>query len=118
MRFPALLPLLLALSLALGACASSAGGPAVYREPTFLRVQNQSSSQMNIYVVAGGQRVRLGSVPGNNTAVLRIPDGVVGIGRELSFLADPIGSSNVASSFSIYVQPGEEVSIAIPPSVR
>lgn len=118
MRLLAWLPLLLVFSLAIGACGAARSGPVVARESTSLRVQNQSSSQMNIYVVASGQRIRLGSVAGNATAVLRIPHSVVGLGRELSFLADPLGSSNVASSFSIYVQPGEEVTITVPPTVR
>ena len=111
--------LLLLLALAVGACGQAArSGPVVGSEPTRVRVENQSSSQVNIYVVAGAQRIRLGSVVGSATAVLRIPDSVVGFGRDLSFLADPIGSSNVASSFSIYVQPGEEVTITIPSRVR
>lgn len=104
----------------LGACGSGRGrsGPAPPSETTTLRLENQSWSQMTIYVVAGGQRIRLGSVEGNSTGRLRIPGSVVGMGRELSFMADPLGSSNVARSFSIYVRPGEEVSLTIPPSAR
>jgi CheY-like chemotaxis protein len=85
---------------------------------TPLRVNNQSWLDMRIYVVASGQRVRLGMVNANNTAVLRIPAYVVGLGREVSFLADPQASGSVARSFSMYIQPGEEVSITIPPTVR
>lgn len=73
---------------------------------------------MRIYVLASGQRVRLGMVNASSTSTLRIPAHVVGLGREVSFLADPLASDAIAQSFSLYVDPGDEVTITIPPSVR
>lgn len=103
----------LLLLLVLAACA---GNPRDQdAEGATARVENQSWSEMTIYAVAGGQRVRLGSVNANSTAVLRIPAGVVGLGRTLTFIADPLGSSRTSRSFEIYVAPGEEITLTIPP---
>ncbi len=111
--------MLLALALA-AACAGGRGAPAddPGAEPTLVRVENQSWLDMNIFVVEGGQRIRLGSVTGNSSGTLRIPRSVIGLGRNLSFIADPVGSRSQASSFEIYVRPGETVSLTIPPQVR
>lgn len=107
------------LLLAAAACASANPGLRVGDEPhTTVRVANQSWLDVNMYVTTGSQRVRIGSVRGNNTQTLRIPASVVGFGREVGFVADPIGSGSVASSFQIFVRPGEEVSITIPARVR
>lgn len=104
----------LLLLLVLAACA---GNPRDQEagEGATARVENQSWSEMTIYAVAGGHRVRLGSVNANSTAVLRIPAGVVGLGRTLTFVADPLGSSRTSRSFEIYVAPGEEITLTIPP---
>lgn len=106
--------LLLLAPLLLGACGAvrSMRGDS---EDASVRVQNQAFNDMTIYVVAGSQEIRLGTATGNSTTTLRIPSTVVGIGRELSFRADPIGSSAVASSYSIFVDPGDEVTLTIPP---
>lgn len=85
------------------------------REAATVRVDNQAWSQMILYVDAGGQRVRLGSVSASSTASLRIPASVVGLGRSLTFVADPVGSDRRASSFEIYVRPGEVINLTIPP---
>ncbi|MBW3655208.1 MAG: hypothetical protein KY444_03825 [Gemmatimonadetes bacterium] len=84
-------------------------------EPATVRVQNHAWTEMTVYVVASGQRVRLGNVSGNSNAVLRLPDSVVGLGRSVTFMVDPLGSSRTSSSFEIHVRPGEQVTITIPP---
>jgi hypothetical protein len=109
---------LVLLPVLLVACGTR--GPAGPPPPqgATLRVTNQSTSQMTIYVVASTQQIRLGSVPGVGTTTLRIPPSVVGLGREVSFRADPLGSRAVANSFRMYVRPGEQVTITIPSTVR
>ena len=84
-------------------------------EDATARVENRAWTDMTIYAVAGGQRVRLGSVSGNSTRVLRIPSQVVGFGRSLTFVADPLGSDRTSTSFEIYVRPGDEITLTIPP---
>jgi hypothetical protein len=84
-------------------------------EPATVRVQNQAWTEMTVYVVASGQRVRLGNVNGNSNTVLRLPESVVGMGRSVTFMVDPLGSSRTSNSFEIHVQPGQQVTITIPP---
>lgn len=83
-----------------------------------LVVENQSTSDMRIYARFAGQEVRLGSVTGLRTERLEIPSSIVGGGRELAFVADPLAGRSTATSFSIFVAPGEEVTMVIPPTVR
>lgn len=111
-----LLPLLLLVLLVAGCGARQRGGADL--ESATVVVENQSWNQMRIYAVAGsGQRVRLGNVSGNRTERLRIPGHLIGIGRDVAFLADALAGGE-ARSFSIYVRPGDEVTITIPSSVR
>lgn len=83
-------------------------------EETTVRVENRAWTDMTVYAIADGQRVRLGSVTGTTTTVLRIPQRVVGFGRSLTFVVDPLGSARTSSSFEIYVRPGEQITLTIP----
>jgi hypothetical protein len=109
------LPLMLAASVA--ACSRSrAAVDEEARPATYVRVTNQAFLDMNVYVLRGGQRLRLGTVGANQTMRLRIPDNVVFGSTSLRFLADPIGSQRVSQSFDILVSPGDEVVMTIPPT--
>ncbi|HYJ78005.1 MAG TPA: hypothetical protein VEW03_00185 [Longimicrobiaceae bacterium] len=112
-------PLLLLLVLAGGACTGRGRSAAQPAETTTLLIRNNSWSDMTIFVLySGGTRQRLGLVNGNSSGTFRIPSSVVGMGRDLRFMADPVGSSNTAQSFNMFVRPGEEVRLTIPPTVR
>ena len=114
------------LSLALALCALGAAAcvgtgkntPAP-QAATYVRVENQSWLDVDIYAVFGGSRRRLGLVNGNSAQTLRIPRDVIGIGRSLAFMADPVGSSQVGTTISeIYVTPGQEgLTLTIPPGL-
>ena len=102
-----------------GALAAACGPTRRYRtepEKTTIQVDNRAFSDMTIYVVEGGSRRRLGLAVGASTTTFTIPPTVVGVGRELQFLADPIGSIRTALTNRIYVTPGQEVTMVIPPS--
>ena len=80
-----------------------------------LQVENQGFSDMVIYAVSGGQRVRLGLATGHSTRLFTIPRYLVrGAGR-LQFLADPVGGTRTPVSEEMTVQPGDLVTITIPP---
>jgi hypothetical protein len=83
--------------------------------PTTLRVRNQGFLDVNVYAVRGGQRVRLGTVTGNSTQVLRIPGFLMNGITPLRFVADPIGNQRAPTSDEIVVSPGDEVQLFIPP---
>ncbi len=124
MRFK---PVTLALAITcLGgaaACSQStsagAGGVATPQVATTLSVQNQASLDMNVYVIRSpvGQRIRLGTATANATTNLVIPsDVMLGAVTQLRFIADPIGGTRRSVSSDILVNPGDNVTLQIPPS--
>ncbi len=78
-----------------------------------MQIQNRGTSDMTIYILEGSARIRLGTANGNSTAKLAIPHSIVGGGRELQFLADPIGSRRTTVSERIFVRPGDTVVLTI-----
>lgn len=99
----------------LTACASSRR-PAKQQEETSVEVDNQSVLDMNIYVLRGGERIRLGTAGGLRTTILRIPPQLIFGATALRFLADPIGSNRTPVSDEIIVSAGDQVTLRIPPS--
>lgn len=91
------------------------GGAPEAQQPTTLRVRNQNFLDMNIYVVRGGVRSRLGTATGNSTATFRIPTAFVQVLTVLRFQADPIGGRGAPVSEEVTVSPGDEVTLLIPP---
>jgi hypothetical protein len=120
-RRTAVLALSLAAALALPACASrqaeGAGEPTERRdpEPTTLVVQNRNFSDMTIYVLRGGQRIRLGLANGNRSTRFTIPSNLIFGIATLQFLADPVGSSRTPVSQEIRVTEGDVITLTIPP---
>jgi hypothetical protein len=115
MRVRAMSGALLALALLSTGCGHAfRSGP---REPdprTTLRVENQNFLDMNVYVLSGGQRIRLGTVPGLSTQVFTIPAYIVR-GAALQFAVHPIGGLANPRTETISAQPGEEIRLTIPP---
>lgn len=81
---------------------------------TTVTVDNQSFSDMTIYVLRG-QRVRLGTARGHSKTTLTIPASIVRSASMLRFIADPIGSTRSSVSEEISVNPGDSVGLTIPP---
>ena len=107
--------LVLAAAGFLAACGYSRA-PANPQEETTVRVDNQATLDMNIYVLRGAERIRLGTVTGLSTQILRIPKNIIFGATPLRFLVDPIGSNRTPVSEEIVVAPGDEVTLRIPPS--
>lgn len=106
------------LSVALFATAGCTGhGKDAPRphELTSVFIENQAWLDVNVYALTGTQRTRLGTVTAHASSTFRLPDVVVGTGRELQFLVDPVGSNAQGTSFSIYVTPGTTVRLSVPP---
>jgi hypothetical protein len=110
--------LLLAAICLTTACARGTGGPETDPRTavTTVRVENQSYLDMNIYVLRGLERIRLGTVTGSSTQVLTIPKYVATSPMGMRFLADPIGGRRTPVSEEITVVPGDQVTLTIPPS--
>lgn len=112
MRSLRVVPVLLLLLAGCGALRQSQPVDPLLR--TYVDVDNRGFADMAIYVIDGGQRIRLGIAPGNARTQLVIPAHLVSASRQLQFLADPIGSSRQAFSDQIYVEPGDHVVLLIP----
>ncbi len=80
-----------------------------------VQVQNQGFSDMVVYAVNGAQRIRLGLVNGNSTQTFTIPRHLVRGAGPIRFLADPIGGNRTPVSEELTVQPGDTVTLTIPP---
>jgi len=105
------------LALAVAACGGKKSRSAAVPQPrTTVRVENQGFSDMTVYAIRSGQRVRLGIATGNTTTTFTIPSNLIFGATPLRFLADPIGSSRTPVSDEITVQPGDQVRLVLPPS--
>jgi hypothetical protein len=80
-----------------------------------LQVENRGFADMVIYAISGAQRFRLGLANGNSTRAFTIPTALLRGAGPLRFVADPIGGSRSPISEEIVVQPGDVVSLTIPP---
>lgn len=107
------LMLLLALVLAT-ACVRNPRSR-IQQPETILRVDNRAFLDMTIYVVRGGETVRLGIATGTSTTLLPIPARLIFGPTPLRFQADPIGAPRQPISEEINVTAGDEVTIIIPP---
>jgi hypothetical protein len=107
----------LALSLALLAACAGRSRPADpgSESTAMLEVENRGFADMVIYVVSGSQRLRLGLATGNSTKSFTLPSSLVRGAGPLRFLADPIGGSRTPVSEDMVVQPGDIVTLTIPP---
>ena len=87
-----------AASLLMAACArrghnTEAARPYVPPKVT-VTVQNDNWLDIDVFVLAGGNKVRLGHVSSNSQGEWEVPRAALGPGN-ISILADPIGSNRV-----------------------
>ena len=103
--------MLSALAVLAGGCAhgKAASGDDESIEPASVRVTNNNWSDMNIYVLRGSDRRRLGTVSSNSSTVFRLPNSVLIGGSDIRLLADPIGSSRTYVSPTLLIGPGHVV---------
>lgn len=96
--------------------AETADGQVALDGSASVVVDNQGLYDMTIYVLEGGSvRRRLGIAGAARRTQLSIPRALVGNGRELQFLADPIAGRGNSISRRIFVDPGDQVGLTILP---
>ena len=108
-------PLLL-FTLAAAACHRGAVAPINPQAEVAVSVDNQNFLDMNVFLIRGGQRIRLGTVPGLYSHILMVRPELVGYGTELRFELHPIGGRSNPISETITVRPGDVVQLTIPPN--
>src|SRR5437016_12368067 len=98
------------------ACHRAAVEPINPQAEVAVNVDNQNFLDMNVFLVRGGQRIRLGTVPGLTSRILMVRPDLVGYGTELRFELHPIGGRSNPVSETISVRPGDVIQLTIPPN--
>ena len=80
-----------------------------------VQVENLGFTDMVIYAISGGQRVRLGLATGNSTKTFTVPAYLTAGAGPIRFLADPIGGNRTPISEEMNVRSGDLVTLTIPP---
>src|SRR6266511_331181 len=95
-----------------------AGDTQVSQGEIALRVSNHNFLDVTIYVVHDGQRTRVGTVTGSSSQVFFLPFRLLGQGREIQLLGDPIGSTQLARTERLVVQPGQYIDWTLETELR
>jgi len=74
-----------------------------------LRVENNSRSDVVVYVVRGSVRTRLGTVTPSATQTFAISGAIIGDQGGISLLADPVAGGRSLLSQNVYVRPGQRL---------
>lgn len=104
------------MALALAACSHNQAETGIIpNERTVLKIDNQSFNDMKIYVIQGGQRIRVGTANGKNTAAFKLPKSVISGFTTIRIEAVPIGANGHSISEEITITPGDELELRITP---
>lgn len=109
---------LLLIASACGRHRQPAGDIDVPTSEIGLRIANHNYLDITIYVLHGGQRTRVGTVTGSSTQVFILPSHLLGQGREIELLGDPVGSSDVVRTERLVVQPGQYIDWTLETDLR
>lgn len=107
---------LLALATLAVACHRRAAAPINPQAEVAVTVDNQNFLDMTVYLIRGGQRIRLGMVPGLSKQILMVRPDLIGYGTDLQFEVHPIGGRGNPISETVSVKPGDVINLTIPPS--
>jgi hypothetical protein len=101
------------------ACASGASRVSSNPEqrPISLTVTNQNWLDVDVFVVNGTSRYRIGEVGGNGSATLSIPVSLL-VNGQVQLLADPVGSNDIFVTDLFTVAPDEQVQLTVAPRMR
>ena len=107
--------LLVGVAVLAGCAGRSRSAEPQTQSEAVLEVENRGFADMVIYAVSGSQRIRLGLATGNSTKSFTLPGTLIRSAGPLRFLADPIGGTRTPISEEMVVQPGDVVTLTIPP---
>lgn len=114
LRAPALLLAFLIISCSSGGSPDTAPAPES-GDQARVRIENRASLDMDIYVLRHDQRIRLGFVPGGETARFALP-ATLTAGSTVQFEARPVRSSGeTIVSEPFRVVRGEEIAWSVSP---
>jgi hypothetical protein len=116
--------LLAALLLVASGCVFNRRGPS--RATTFdvpageiaLSVTNHNYLDVVIYILRGGQSMRVGTVTGSSSYTFYVPFRLLGLGRDIQLVGDAIGSGDVARTEILIIQPGQYIEWTLETDLR
>jgi hypothetical protein len=115
LRTPALLLVLLTISCGGGSSPETTPNPDTGDQPR-ARIENRASIDMDIYAVRNErERIRLGFVPGDETAVFALPARVTAGATSIRFEARPVRRSGEPVVSELFGLTGDEIVWSIPP---
>jgi hypothetical protein len=106
---------LVALSLLAAACASNPAPSAAPSRGAAVRVENQGSLDMDVYVHEHESVARLGFAPSNQVTRLSLPPALITGSGLIQFEARPTRGGERVLSDALTVHPGDELTWVIPP---
>ena len=83
-----------------------------------LSITNHNYLDIVVYVLHDGQQTRVGMVTGSSSSIFYLPVRLLGQGRELQLLGDPIGSRDYAETEILVVQPGQYIEWTLETDLR
>jgi hypothetical protein len=83
-----------------------------------LLITNHHFLDITVYAIHDGQRTRLGVAGGSAHTKMVVPARLLGVGRDLQLYGDPIGSSELAITEVIIVQPGQFIEWLLEPGLN
>jgi hypothetical protein len=92
--------------------------PAASAGEIALAVTNHNFLDVVVYVLHDGQQTRVGTVTGSSSATFYLPGRLLGQGRELQLLGHPIGGTDLASTETLVVQPGQYIEWTLETDLR
>src|SRR2546430_12196008 len=110
------LPRALLLIVLAGACHRPTAAPLNPRAEVAVTVENQNFLDMDVFLIRGGQRVRLGMVPGLSSHILMVRPELIGYGTEVQFELHPIRGQRQPLPPTLSARPGGVIHLTIPPS--
>lgn len=108
--------MLAGIALVAPGCSSSArptNGPLPHDAQTTVQVSNQNWSDMVVYALSNGLRVRLGTVTSMSARRLAVPRHLLTGSGEFRLAVDPIGSPQGFITQPMQVYPGSRIEFVI-----
>src|SRR2546423_15374751 len=115
MRAPAAASLVV-LAVTGAACHRPAAAPLNPRAEIAVTVDNQNFLDMDVFIIRGGQRLRLGMVSGLSSRILMVRPELIGYGTEVQFEVHPIGGRGKPPTRTTSGGPGGVIYPTIPPA--
>jgi hypothetical protein len=81
-----------------------------------VEVTNNNTLDVDVFVVAGQQRIRLGSVVTGQTQTFELPAQAANAGQ-VRLAADPVGSRNAYLSDPVSVADGQKIRFVVAPQI-